>query len=79
MPICFFEWNQNKLNSGFKNGKEFFPDTYNFYIFIDFQKTFGVFQKPDYGLAKLGDLWPSGNVLALPPHIAIPAFITPLN
>ena len=79
MPICFFEWNQNKLKSGFKNGKELFPETYNFYIFMDSQKTLGIFQKADYGLAKMGDLWPNGNVLALPSHIALPAFITRLN
>lgn len=79
MPICFFEWNQNKLNSGFKNGKDFFPETYTFYIFLDSQQTLGVFQKADYSLAKLGDLWPNGNVLALPSHIALPAFITRSN
>ena len=78
-PICFFEWNQNKFNSDFKNGKKLFPDTYKFYIFIDSQKTLGIFQKSDYGLAKLGDSWPNGNVLALPPHIALPNFISPLS
>ena len=69
-PVCFLEWTQEDRDGSRLNGVELFPMEYTFYRFVSPKPVLTFFSEKNYRLARLGESWTDGNLLAVPDEYA---------